>query len=126
MFNIRKMVRVLPITFILMYAIGVFGILGGVSLRNDFLIQTSQLFCTYSIIPSFIVTLIFSFINIKNKNTKLLIYIILFFFLAVCLLIYIQNNNLESMEMMQNFILFPILFVSVLLIVFYEIKSLKD
>ena len=70
MFNIRKMVRVLPITFILMYALGVFGILSGVSLRNDALIQTSQLFCTYSIIPSFIVTLIFSFINIENKNTK--------------------------------------------------------
>ena len=107
MFNIRKMVRVLPITFILMYALGVFGILSGVSLRNDALIQTSQLFCTYSIIPSFIVTLIFSFINIENKNTKLLIYSILFIILAVGLFIYIQNNNYESMEMMQNFILFP-------------------
>lgn len=126
MFNIRKMVRVLPITFILMYALGVFGILSGVSLRNDALIQTSQLFCTYSIIPSFIVTLIFSFINIENKNTKLLIYSILFIILAVVLFIYIQNNNYESMEMMQNFILFPILFICVLLIVFYEIKFLKD
>ena len=120
MFNIRKMVRVLPITFILMYALGVFGILSGVSLRNDALIQTSQLFCTYSIIPSFIVALIFSFINIENKNTKLLIYSILFIILAVGLFIYIQ------MEMMQNFILFPILFICVLLIVFYEIKFLKD
>lgn len=131
MFNIRKMVRVLPITFILMYALGVFGILSGVSLRNDALIQTSQLFCTYSIIPSFIipsfiVTLIFSFINIENKNTKLLIYSILFIILAVGLFIYIQNNNYESMEMMQNFILFPIFFICVLLIVFYEIKFLKD
>ena len=126
MFNIRKMVRVLPITFILMSALGVFGILSGVSLRNDALIQTSQLFCTYSIIPSFIVTLIFSFINIENKNTKLLIYSILFIILAVGLFIYIQNNNYESMEMMQNFILFPILFICVLLIVFYEIKFLKD
>lgn len=126
MFNIRKMVRVLPITFILMYALSVFGILSGVSLRNDALIQTSQLFCTYSIIPSFIVTLIFSFINIENKNTKLLIYSILFIILAVGLFIYIQNNNYESMEMMQNFILFPILFICVLLIVFYEIKFLKD
>ena len=126
MFNIRKMVRVLPITLILMYDLGVFGILSGVSLRNDALIQTSQLFCTYSIIPSFIVTLIFSFINIENKNTKLLIYSILFIILAVGLFIYIQNNNYESMEMMQNFILFPILFICVLLIVFYEIKFLKD
>ena len=126
MFNIRKMVRVLPITFILMYALGVCGILSGVSLRNDALIQTSQLFCTYSIIASFIVTLIFSFINIENKNTKLLIYSILFIILAVGLFIYIQNNNYESMEMMQNFILFPILFICVLLIVFYEVKFLKD
>lgn len=67
MFNIRKMVRVLPITFILMYALGVFGILSGVSLRNDTLIQTSQLFCTYSIIPSFIVTLIFHSLTLKTK-----------------------------------------------------------
>lgn len=126
MFNIRKMIRVLPITFILMYSLGVFGILSGVSLRNDTLIQISQLFCTYSIIPSFIVTLIFSFINMENKSTKLFIYTILFIVLAAGLFLYIQNNNYESMEMMQNFILFPILFICVLLIVFYEIKFLKD
>ena len=126
MFNMQKMIRVLPITFILMYALGVFGILSGASLRNTELLETSKLFCTYSIIPSFIVALIFSFINNGNKNFKLIIYTILFIVLAAILYFYIQNNDFGSLEMMQNFILFPILFISVLGIVYFEIKYLKE
>lgn len=126
MLNYKKMIRILPITFIFMYAIGVFGMLSGVSMRNDELIEMSKLFSTYSLIPAFITTIIFSLISVENKNAKLIIYVILFIISAFCLYMYIQNNGYENLEMMQNFVLFPILFISVLGIVWYEIKYLKE
>lgn len=124
--NYQKIVRILPITFILMYAIGVFGMLSGVTSRNEELTEIAKLFTTYSLIPSFIVTVVFVFVPLKNKQLKLGLYIILFVLSALGLFFFVNNNNYANLEMMQNFVLFPILFISVLSIVFFEIKYLKD
>lgn len=124
--NYQKIVRILPITFILMYAIGVFGMLSGVTSRNEELTEIAKLFTTYSLIPSFIVTVVFVFVPLKNKQLKLGLYIILFVLSGLGLFFFVNNNNYANLEMMQNFVLFPILFISVLSIVFFEIKYLKD
>lgn len=124
--NYQKIVRILPITFILMYAIGVFGMLSGVTSRNEELTEIAKLFTTYSLIPSFIVTVVFVFVPLKNKQLKLGLYVILFVLSALGLYFFVNNNNYVNLEMMQNFVLFPILFISVLSIVFFEIKYLKD
>lgn len=126
MLNIKKMIRILPITFIFMYAVGVFGMIIGVSSRNNDLVEISKLFSTYSLVPAFLVTVIFSLIRIDNKQAKLVLYTVLFVAGVIGLFIYLANTNYLDLEMMQNLILFPVLFISVLGVVFFELKHLKD
>lgn len=126
MLNLRKIIRILPITFIFMYAIGVFGLMTGIASRNSEFSEIAKLFTTYSLIPAFLVTVIYSFIHIENKSTKLILYTILFIIGTGGLFFYIRSNDIGTLEMMQNFVLFPILFISVLGIVYYELKYLKE
>lgn len=126
MLNYKKMIRILPITFIFMYAIGVFGMIIGVSSRNNDLVEISKLFSTYSLVPAFLVTIIFSLIRMDNKQAKLVLYTVLFVVSVIGSFMYLSNTDYLALEMMQNFVLFPILFLSVLGIVFFELKHLKD
>lgn len=98
----------------------------GVSSRNNDLVEISKLFSTYSLVPAFLVTVIFSLIRIDNKQAKLVLYTVLFVAGVIGLFIYLANTNYLDLEMMQNLILFPVLFISVLGVVFFELKHLKD